>query len=116
MTGPRVNGDRQSLDQTSTDQIDQIRTLVGNLSEEDKQAAAAELVRDVLQDDAKVVVAAEAMKSTSGKAQQELVTQVVKSADTVEAKKAAVVEAVNTAVDGERGSRCPGSKRGSPRG
>ena len=118
-TEPKVNGDKQPQDQTSTDQIDQIRALVANLREEDKQAAVAGLVRDVLHDEAKMVVAAEAMKTTSGKAQQELVTQAVKSADTaedekkvvsqvvksantVEAKKAAAAEAVKTAVDGEK--------------
>ena len=85
MTEPKVNGDRQPLDQTSTDQIDEIRTLVANLNDADKQ-----------------VVAAEVMKTTSDKAQRELVTQAVKSADTVEAKKAAAAEAVNTAVDGEK--------------
>ncbi len=85
MTEPKVNGDRQPLDQTSTDQIDEIRTLVANLNDADKQ-----------------VVAAEVMKTTSDKAQRELITQAVKSADTVEAKKAAAAEAVNTAVNGEK--------------
>jgi hypothetical protein len=84
MTEPKVNGDKQrlgqSLDQASTDQIAQIKTLVANLSEEDKQAATTELVRDVLHDEAKTAVAAEAMKATSGKAQQELVAQAVQGA------------------------------------
>jgi hypothetical protein len=84
MTEPKVNGDKQrlgqSLDHASTDQIAQIKTLVANLSEEDKQAATTELVRDVLHDEAKTAVAAEAMKATSGKAQQELVAQAVQGA------------------------------------
>jgi hypothetical protein len=84
------------------DEIDQIRTLVANLSKEDKQAAVAELARDVLHNEAKVDVATEAMKTASGEAQQELITQAVKSADTLEAKKAAVEEAVKTADDGEK--------------
>jgi hypothetical protein len=96
MTEPRVNGDRQPPDQTSTDQIAQIKNLVANLDEEDKQAAATELVKDVLHNKAKIVVATEAMKTASGEAQQELVTQAVKSADTVEAEKNVVAQAVRS--------------------
>src|SRR5215204_1567166 len=98
MTESRVNGDKQPPDQTSTDQIDQVRALVANLSQGDKQAAATELVRDVLHDEAKMVVAAEAMKTISGKAQQELVTQAVKSAETVEEEKNVVSQVVKSAV------------------
>lgn len=102
MTETKVNGDEMPLDEASMDQINQISTLVADLSEGAKQAAAAKLVREVLHDETKMVVATEAMKITSGKAQQELVARAVKNADTVEAKKAAVAEAVKTAVDGEK--------------
>jgi hypothetical protein len=102
MADLRVNGVTQPPDQTSTDQIAQIKNLVANLDEEDKQATAAELVKDILDDEAKMVVAAGAMKTASGEAQQELVTQAVRSADTVEAKQAAAAEAVKTAHDGEK--------------
>ncbi len=97
MKEPRVNGGARNLDQTSTDQIDQLRTLVASLSEEDQEFAATELMRDVLPDEVKVVVAAEAVKTASGEAQQVLVTQAVKNANTFEARKAATAEAVNSA-------------------
>ena len=97
MKEPRVNGGARNLDQASTDQIDQLRTLVASLSEEDQEFAATELMRDVLPDEVKVVVAAEAVKTASGEAQQVLVTQAVKNANTFEARKAATAEAVNSA-------------------
>lgn len=102
MTETKVNGNGKSLDEASTNQIDEVSTLVANLSERDKQAVAAKLVREVLHDEAKMAVATEAMKTTSSKVQQELVTHAVKNVDTIEAKKAAVAEAVETAVDGEK--------------
>ncbi len=102
MAEPRVDGDVKPREQRSTDQVEQIKNLLAKLNEEDRQAAATELVRDVLPDEAKMVVATEAMKTASGEAQQELITQAVKSADTVEAKKAAATAAVKTAVDGEK--------------
>ncbi len=98
MAEPRVNDGSQPLDhQSSTDQIDQLRTLVANLSEADQEFAAAELMRDVLPDEVKMVVAAEAVKTAHGEAQQVLVTQAVKSADSFEARKAATAAAVNSA-------------------
>jgi hypothetical protein len=97
MTEHKANGGRQRPNQTSTDQIDQIRNLVANLDEVDKQSAATELVKDVLNDEAKMVVAGEAMKTASGEAQQDLVAQAVRSADTVEAEKNVITQAVRSA-------------------
>jgi hypothetical protein len=97
VNGEKVNDDRQPPDRTSTDKIAQIKNLVGSLDEKDKQAAAAELVNDVLHDEAKMVVATEAMKTASSEVQQELITEAVKSADTVEAEKNVVTQAVRSA-------------------
>src|SRR5215213_11482525 len=77
MTEPKVNGDKQILNQVSEDEV---KALVANLDEEGKQA-----------------VAAEATKSASGEAKPEVVTQVVRSAGTFEARKAAAAKAVNSA-------------------
>jgi hypothetical protein len=77
MTEPKVNGDKQILNQVSEEEV---KALVANLDEEGKQA-----------------VAAEATKTASGEAKPEVVTQVVRSAGTFEARKAAAAEAVNSA-------------------
>src|SRR5215213_5129837 len=77
MTEPKVNDDKQIPNQVSEDEV---KALVANLDEEGKQA-----------------VAAEATKTASGEAKPEVVTQVVRSAGTFEARKAAAAEAVNSA-------------------
>jgi hypothetical protein len=77
MTKPEVSGDKQPPGQTS---LDEIKTLVANLDEAGKQA-----------------VAAQATQTASGDAKPGLVTQVVRSANSVESRKAAVAEAVNSA-------------------
>ena len=77
MTKPEVNGDKQPPGQIS---LDEVKTRVANLDEAGKQT-----------------VAAEATKSASDEAKPGLVTQVVRNAGNVEARKAAVAEAVNSA-------------------
>jgi hypothetical protein len=77
LTKPEINGDKQPPGQIS---LDEIKTLVASLDEAGKQA-----------------VAAVATKTASGEAKPGLVTQVVRNAGNVEARKAAVAEAVNSA-------------------
>jgi hypothetical protein len=77
MTKPEVSGDKQPQGQIS---LGEIKTFVANLDEARKQA-----------------VAAQATQTASDEAKQGLVTQVVRSAGNVEARKAAVAEAVNSA-------------------
>jgi hypothetical protein len=77
MTKPEVSGDKQPQGQIS---LGEIKTFVANLDEARKQA-----------------VAAQATQTASDEAKQGLVTQVVRSAGNVEARKAAVAEAVSGA-------------------
>jgi hypothetical protein len=99
MTEPKVNGDKQPLDDIRTDEI---KTLVANLDEQGKQVVAAEAMKTA-SGDAKQEVVAQAVKSADTvEDEKNVVTQAVRSADTVEAKKAAAAEAVKTAVDGEK--------------
>ena len=77
MTKPGVSGDEQPPGQLS---LDEIKTLVANLDEAGKQA-----------------VAAQATQTASDDAKPGLVTQVVRSAGNVDARKAAVAEAVSSA-------------------
>jgi hypothetical protein len=83
--GLRTNASRSDIslgDITRQISVDEIKTLVANLDEAGKQA-----------------VAAEATRTASGEAKPEVVTQVVRSSGNVEARKAAVAEAVRSAAD-----------------
>ena len=94
MTEPKINGDKQPLGDIRTDEI---KTLVANLDEQGKQVVAAEAMKTA-SGDAKQEVVAQAVKSADTvEDEKNVVTQAVRSADTVEAKKAATAEAVNSA-------------------